>query len=51
MKYVRKNLMTKYLLDDFLNINSYSKSSLVTLYSMHASEYGNLFYRMFVMLF
>tara|TARA_B110001450_G_scaffold256423_1_gene286882 strand:- start:842 stop:2539 length:1698 start_codon:yes stop_codon:yes gene_type:complete len=51
MKYVRQNLMTKYLLDDFLNINSYSKSSLVTLYSMHASEYGNLFYRMFVLLF
>ena len=51
MKYVRQNLMTKYLLDDFLNINSYSKSALVTLYSMHASEYGNLFYRMFVILF
>lgn len=51
MKYVRQNLMTKYLLDDFLNINSYSKSSLITLYSMHASEYGNLFYRMFVILF
>jgi ABC-type multidrug transport system fused ATPase/permease subunit len=40
--------MAKYLLDDYLNINRHAKSSLVTLYTMHASEYGNLFYRMFV---
>ena len=51
MKYVRRSLMSKFLLDDYLNISQHSKSSLITLYSMHASEYGNLFYRMFVLLF
>lgn len=51
MTFVRKKLMRTFLLDDYLKINAHSKSSLVTLYSVHASEYGNLFYRMFVLFF
>jgi len=50
MRFIRKDLMKHFLLDDYLKINSFSKSALVTLYAVHAAEYGNLFYRIFVFL-
>jgi len=50
MKFIREDLMKHFLLDDYIKINSYSKSALITLYTVHASEYGNLFYRIFVFL-
>ena len=50
MKFIRKSLMKHFLLDEYLKINSYSKSALATLYTVHASEYANIFYRIFVFL-